>query len=648
MSVAKMSFINIVGRLKNLDDVILKCYRSQNFHPESAAVATENTKGFHPLLEENPYAPLLGKIVDMGVHYKLPLTYADYEGLEETTEQLSEYIRETEQSLSELRVKKRKLKEDIAQYEQALIQINHLLGLNVSFDDIFSMKYIKVRFGRLPADSYQKLSYYGDRDFLFFSFDNDNNYYWGVYFAPSRSAAEIDNLFSSLYFERIWVPDFAHGPTDQAKTTIAATLEDLKRQLDEIYAQMKAITDLNRDKFSMAYSKIKFLSDCFELRKCVSVLDGKFYMVGFVPENEAQAFIQSVEQVKHVEAFAQPPDVDARFEPPVKLKNGWFSRPFEQFVAMYGLPSPTDIDPTPFVAITYTLLFGIMFGDLGQGLVIMILGLILTKWKKMNFGKILTRIGLSSAVFGCVYGSVFGNEHLLDPLYQNLFGLEEKPIEVLDAGAINMILIASIVIGVVVILISMLFNIFCGFRCKDYRRAVFGQNGIAGLVLYGTTLVGAGLFFLGTNIFHPVVIALCIVLPLILIFLQGPLGDFAKRRTKKPEKVKWGEYISENFFELFEIVLSFLTNTMSFLRIGGFVLSHAGMMLVVMTLSSTFASASPVVMVVGNLFVMGMEGLIVGIQVLRLEFYEIFSRFYEGEGKEFAPIAIQYGNEETE
>ena len=87
---------------------------------------------------------------------------------------------------------------------------------------------------------------------------------------------------------------------------------------------------------------------------------------------------------------------------------------------------------------------------------------------------------------------------------------------------------------------------------------------------------------------------------------------------------------------------------MSFLRIGGFVLSHAGMMLVVMTLSSTFASASPVVMVVGNLFVMGMEGLIVGIQVLRLEFYEIFSRFYEGEGKEFAPIAIQYGNEETE
>ena len=112
-----------------------------------------------------------------------------------------------------------------------MIQINHLQGLNVSFDDIFSMKYIKVRFGRLPADSYQKLSYYGDRDFLFFSFDNDNNYYWGVYFAPSRSAAEIDNLFSSLYFERIWVPDFAHGPTDQAKTSIPATLEEIAQKL---------------------------------------------------------------------------------------------------------------------------------------------------------------------------------------------------------------------------------------------------------------------------------------------------------------------------------------------------------------------------------------------------------------------------------
>ena len=101
--------------------------------------------------------------------------------------------------------------------------------------------------------------------------------------------------------------------------------------------------------------------------------------------------------------------------------------------------------------------------------------------------------------------------------------------------------------------------------------------------------------------------------------------------------------IVTNFFELFENVLSYITNTVSFLRVGGFVLSHAGMMAVVLTLMEMIGGVgSPIIFVVGNLFVMAMEGLIVGIQVLRLEFYEIFSRFYEGNGKEFRPAVVTY------
>ena len=100
-----------------------------------------------------------------------------------------------------------------------------------------------------------------------------------------------------------------------------------------------------------------------------------------------------------------------------------------------------------------------------------------------------------------------------------------------------------------------------------------------------------------------------------------------------------GGFIIEGFFELFEVVLSYVTNTLSFLRVGGFVLSHAGMMLVVATLMNmTSGAGSILVMILGNLFVMGLEGLIVGIQVLRLEFYEMFSRFFEGDGNIFNPL----------
>ena len=102
--------------------------------------------------------------------------------------------------------------------------------------------------------------------------------------------------------------------------------------------------------------------------------------------------------------------------PPVALKNRKVFKPFEFFVDMYGLPAYDEVDPTPFVAITYVLLFGIMFGDLGQGLCVSIVGWLMWKWKKMKLGKALIPCGISSAIFGTLFGSVFGFEHALDPL----------------------------------------------------------------------------------------------------------------------------------------------------------------------------------------------------------------------------------------
>ena len=112
-----------------------------------------------------------------------------------------------------------------------------------------------------------------------------------------------------------------------------------------------------------------------------------------------------------------------------KLRNNRLFRPFEMFVNMYGLPSYTGIDPTPYVAITYMLIFGIMFGDLGQGLVISLFGFILTKWKKAKLGPIMERIGISSAIFGCLYGSVFGNEDIIKPFFhiEPLYSVLGKP-----------------------------------------------------------------------------------------------------------------------------------------------------------------------------------------------------------------------------
>ena len=136
------------------------------------------------------------------------------------------------------------------------------------------------------------------------------------------------------------------------------------------------------------------------------------------------------------------------------------------------------------------------------------------------------------------------------------------------------------------------------------------------------------------------IILICIVIPIICIFMRVPLGNLLLKKGAFPEG-GFGAYALENIFEMLEIAISFVANTMSFLRVGGFILSHAGMMSVVFTLAGMFGPVGYAITVaLGNLFVIGLEGLVVGIQVLRLEFYEMFGRYYSGEGVPLSLIHI--------
>ncbi len=638
-----MSLINLVGNVDEIDKTLLRCLNSGYFHTEMSIHSTEPSHGFKTLEGENPYTTPLNSVIKLASELKIDLSKSDFDVNELNLEDTNKYIHELDSEVLVLDKQKHEIKENIYQHEQAIIQIKHLAGLNVSFDDIFACKYVKVRFGRLPYDSYSKLNYYDNKTFFFFPFDNDNDYYWGVYFAPATKIAVIDDIFTSLYFERMRVPDYAHGTPEIATANINAILTSEQLELDRVRSDIKAIKEKNEARIHKLFSVLKFMNETYNLRKNVAILNNRFYLLGFVPkvvDDEFRLMFNDLETVSYV---SQPYDADPKLDPPVKLKNSKFSAPFEAFVNLYSLPSYNDIDPTSFMAITYTILFGIMFGDLGQGLLLAGIGFFLSKVKKISFGKILTRIGFSSAFFGTLYGSVFGYENLLDPFYKNIFGLSSKPIHVFDVDTTNMLLGAAVGIGALLIMISISINIFVGFKTKNYERAIFGHNGIAGLTLYGSVAFGAiSSLILKNNIMSFAYVMCLIILPIILIFFREPLGKLIKnRKNVMPHDI--GEFIIVNIFELFEYLLSYLSNTMSFLRVGGFILSHAGMMAVVMSLSEmTGPLASPFVIVIGNLFVMCLEGLIVGIQVLRLEFYEIFSRNYEGNGKPFKPATVSY------
>ena len=635
MAIAKMKLVNIVGRLKDFDTVVRSCCLEGDFHPEQSSVALNDVEEFMPIEDFNPYTQTLQKAVDIGVHSDITLRYSSFDGLMMSDVELEDYINKIKSEISVLDGNVRDLTHDIARLEQGITQLSHIKSFKVSLDEVFSCRFFHFRFGRLPKDSYSKLEACNDSESVFFfPLEEDKEYYWGFYVALKANCDQIDQLFSSLYFERINIIEEAHGTPEQAMAVIRKELAGKSAAFQDAKAEVSKYWQDHREKFLVVYSKIKYLSDSFNLRRYASKCGDNFYIFGWVPESGAEKFSKKFQKLPDVDCIIESAQDAEGIEPPTSLVNNRLAKPFEMFTGLYGLPSYNEIDPTAFMALSYTLFFGIMFGDLGQGLLIFLAGL-LCQFKKTlgSMSGILMRLGVASAFFGFLYNSVFGHEGVLP--------FTALPVH--DNSNVMVVLGSAVGLGMITILLCMVVNIINGVRQKNVGKTWFDANGVAGFIFYASIVVGCAFFILyQKNIFSlPFIIGL-IVVPIVLIYLKEPLSRLVEHKKDIIPGSK-GEFFLTSFFEVFEVLLSFFSNTISFMRIGAFILSHAGMMFAVFAIGNMFGTCGNIVtQIIGNAFVIGLEGLIVGIQGIRLHFYEMFSRFYEGGGKPYEPAKISY------
>ena len=641
MAVAKMKLVSIIGRMSSLDQVVRVCGQCGVFQPDDTMTFFSDTTGFTPIREENPYTGPLSQLESAisraGGQPQLTDLPADL-----PDDQLAAYAEAFYGRVSELSRRRGELTSRLETQNKDIEQFQHFKGLDIDLDSVLACETIKVRFGRLPKESFEKLQTYNRNPYvLFFPGASDEEYYWGVYFSPLEFAEDVDRIFSSLYFERLRI-SAAVGTPEEVVEQIRGEQKETRAALRQVGDELAAYWEKEAPRCMQIYTRLKELSYYFDVRHYAARYHDKFMLAGWIPARSEKAFRAALDTVEAIEYTTELPSSDTHHTPPVKLHNPRLFRAFEFFVDMYGLPRYNEIDPTAFVAVTYTLLFGIMFGDVGQGICVAVIGYLMWKLKKMKIGRNLIPCGISSAVFGVVYGSVFGFEHVLDPMYRVLFGWEEKPIEVMNPDWTVKIILGSIFLGLILIILSMFLNIYSSLRQKNYESALFGPNGVAGAVFYGALVAGiGGQMLFGWKLLNPAYILLLIVLPVLLILLREPLGKLvAGDPNWKPEK--WGEFIVQNFFELFEMMLSYMSNTMSFLRVSAFVLVHAGMMMAVFAIAGLFGPFGfTVATVIGNALVMVMEALLVAIQVMRLEYYELFSRYYNGDGRPFRPLSLK-------
>ena len=639
MSIEKLELVSIAGALPHLNDAIQACLESGVFHIENAAKllggAEEVTAG---RAEQNPYAEAFKAISELDlrqIHINpaavpKPNAFSPEEIMRETA-RIADSLRDVQENLTEMRKR-------ITDDESSVIHLEHLKQADIDLGELAKCKHIAYRFGRMPEENMQKLSFYSDKSFIFQTYHTAHEYVWGFYFTPQEQILSVDAMMRGLLFERYELPEDISGTPEQALAALQTRLKDEKAAFAALEAQKKQIYQTESDLLGQMYCYMKYMNEVYRLRTQCVITHDKFNLMGYIPAADKEAFQKRIDWIPGVTSVYETPWTDSKVQPPVRLKNGWFTRPFAMFVEMYGLPDYNGYNPTTLLALTYTLLFGIMFGDLGQGIVLALLGIFLDKKKHFPLGAIMARIGFSSAVFGTLYGSVFGYEHLLDPLYEKA-GISFLPLHAMENT--NLIIFGAVGIGAAIILLSMLVNIVVRLKQRNYEEAIFGNNGVAGLAFFsGLLLIIIGIL---TDLNYPklLVILGLIVLPLLLMFFREPLGHWMAHKAY--EKPPIGDFIASNFFECFEFLLGYATNTLSFIRVGGFVFSHAGLMSVVLLLADMVGGGgSPFIVIGGNLFVMCLEGLIVGIQVLRLEFYEIFSRCYDGAGKPFTPVSVTY------
>ncbi len=627
--IEKMQFINITGPKNDIDRVVNIYLNKHEIHLENALSELDNVRDLRPFIEPNPYKDMLLKAGDM---VKKVNNLNEVPSKDLTADEAIAIVTDMSNNLAELSKTKLQLKDKRNHLRDLLKQIEPFRLLDYDLRKILHFKFIKFRFGRISREYFDKFSkyIYDNLNTVFYECHMDKDYVWGVYFAPHSSVVEVDAIYSSLHFERIMLPDEYEGTPEEAYQYMT---KELNHVLEEVKATYEKISEyINQYSVDLvsSYNTLERLSSNFDIRKMAALTEDKnnkavFYILcGWMSMKDTKDFLEEIAEDKNVFVITDAkPDESVTMKPPTKLKNPSLIKPFEMFVRMYGMPAYKELDPTFFVAITYSFLFGAMFGDVGQGLCLMIGGFLLYKFKKMNIAGIISLAGIFSTLFGFAYGSVFGFEDILE-------GLWLKPM-----NNVMTVLIVSVAGGVVLLLVSIILNIVNSIRTKDKDKLLFDPNGIAGLLFYGGIIACVVAIFLGAALPGTILLVILLGLPLLAIFLKEPLTHILEHKKAIPGSK--GMFLIEAIVELFEVVLSYATNTISFLRVGAFALSHAGMMGVVLLLAGAEHGGDPnwIIIIIGNIIVAGMEGLVVGIQVLRLEYYEMFGRFYRGTGKEF-------------
>ncbi|MES9851781.1 MAG: V-type ATPase 116kDa subunit family protein [Candidatus Thiodiazotropha sp. L084R] len=541
-----------------------------------------------------------------------------------TEEQLSEanqWLGEAWETCSDFEERQRQQTEESRNIDQLETSLANFSNLTIDLGQLQSdQSFLETSIGMIPTLRVTQLEdALGLDGYLLFPFmESEKESHVLIVGAKREQSSKLKSVLDSAGFRPLDIPPELHTEPETAKSRLAQRHEAVEQASQQLKKEISAWRAKSLEGLKQAAQTLHLATPYVTLGEAARQSGKLSRLQGWVPA-EDMGQVERTLQHKLTNAFvleSRDPLPEERSLVPSVLRHSRLLRPFSSLVMQYGVPRYGEVNPTHLFALTYILMFGMMFGDVGHGAVI--LGVSIFMRRKLGaFTPFGIAAGLSSMVFGVLYGSIFGFEHLFHPLWI-------APL----SDPLYMLTIA-LLWGIGFIALSSLLNIINHLVQGDRLGALFGDNGLLSLLLY-TGLLGTGYSLYADGSVSGYWATLT-VLTLI--------GIFAHKLLEQEASI--GERLLVAFIETFETITGYASNTLSFLRVAAFSLNHVALAIAVFTLAGMMGETGHwITIILGNVFILVLEGLIVAIQVLRLEFYEGFSRFYAGDGKAFKPLTL--------
>lgn len=402
---------NIVFSRDDYMEVLMKLENHQDsIYPVKAKKVISNLDHATSMEDRNPYNEVLDELYNVMDVLHIERVDRPVQSAFLNVREILDYISEIHQKLDDINEIKRGIKKDYYENQEAIELLSCLNRDRISIDDIHELKYVALRFGKLPLSQIEKIKYFNSYPFVYQELSHTDQFAWIVYGGVEHSIGEIDNIFSSMNFEEVKLPKFAHGKMEEAVAELKAENKTMEAYLQELDQRIEKVKEENEEQLLGDFWKTYRLKELYKKGKYVVDLKTKAAVYAFSSFNKNE--LEAIVNVPGITIHELPIDTyqDQGIEGPVYVENNTFFQPFE---CLFTFKPGERFDPTVIAGVVMMVSALVLLGDLGVGVLAILLSFII----KGNISKLLQRVGAAVTIGGLLSGTVFYSMSLYNSIF---------------------------------------------------------------------------------------------------------------------------------------------------------------------------------------------------------------------------------------